>query len=151
MSTIFARAEDVENAFYEAIARADLDALMAVWADDEEIICIHPTGQRLLGATAIRDNWRNIFAHNPRLSVRISHSVRWSGMLIAVHSVVETLYVGNENTAHGPMLATNVFQRGARGWRLLSHHSSTAASVEEIDQAAAAQAGESGSGQRTLH
>ena len=25
------------------------------------------------------------------------------------------------------MLATNVFQRGASGWRLLSHHSSTAA------------------------
>jgi ketosteroid isomerase-like protein len=150
MSTIFARAEDVESAFYEAIARADLEALMAVWADDEEIICIHPTGQRLRGAAAIRDNWRSIFAHNPRLTVRISRSVRWSGMLLAVHSVVETLYVGDENTPHGPMLATNVFQRGARGWRLLSHHSSTAAAVDELDETAV-DADESGGSPRTLH
>ena len=146
MSTIFASAEDVESAFYEAIARADLEALMAVWADDEEIVCIHPTGQRLRGAPAIRDNWRNIFAHNPRLTVRISRSIRWSGMLLAVHSVVETLYVGDELTPHGPMLATNVFQRGARGWRLLSHHSSTAAELEAV----AVDAHEN-SGSRTLH
>jgi hypothetical protein len=45
----FATPEDVETAFYEAIARADLVALMSVWADDEEIVCIHPTGQRLTG------------------------------------------------------------------------------------------------------
>jgi ketosteroid isomerase-like protein len=126
MTVIFASAEDVEIAFYEAIARADLDALMSVWADDEEIVCIHPTGQRLLGAAIIRENWRAIFANNPRLTVRITHSVRWSGMLLSVHNVIETLYLGDEPTPHGPMLATNVYQRGASGWRLLSHHASTA-------------------------
>jgi len=131
MTTIFATAEDVENAFYEAIARADLDALMGVWADDEEIVCIHPTGQRLCGVAAIQESWRAIFASNPRLTVRVSRSVRWSGMLLAVHSVVETLYLGNEPTPHGPMLSTNVFQRGASGWRLLSHHTSAAAETPE--------------------
>lgn len=129
--TIFARAEDVENAFYEAIARADLDALMSVWADDEEVVCIHPTGQRLCGVAAIQDSWRAIFSGNSSLTVRITRSVRWSGMLIAVHSVVETFYLGNEPTPHGPMLATNVFQRGANGWRLLSHHASAAAEISE--------------------
>ncbi len=143
MSRIFASAEDVENAFYEAMARADLEALMAVWADDEEIVCIHPTGQRLRGSAAIRENWRGIFANNPRLTVRLSRSVRWSGLLLAVHNVVETLYVGDENTPHGPMLATNVFQRGARGWRLLSHHSSAALEAED--------GGEGGDHLRTLH
>ncbi|MBI4742925.1 MAG: nuclear transport factor 2 family protein [Betaproteobacteria bacterium] len=144
MSRIFASAEDVESAFYEAMARADLEALMAVWADDEEIVCIHPTGQRLRGAAAIRENWRGIFANNPRLTVRLSRSVRWSGLLLAVHSVVETLYVGDENTPHGPMLATNVFQRGAHGWRLLSHHSSAALEAEDGG-------GEGGDHLRTLH
>ena len=127
MSIIFASAEDVENAFYEAIAHANLEALMNVWADDEEIICIHPTGQRLRGAAAIRESWRTIFANNPQLTVRITHSIHWNSMLLSVHSVVETLYLGNEPTPHGPMLATNVFQRGASGWRLLSHHCSSAA------------------------
>jgi hypothetical protein len=62
--------------------------------------------------------------------VRLSRGVRWNGMLLSVHNVVETLYIGDERKPHGPMLATNVFQRGASGWRLLSHHSSTAADRE---------------------
>ncbi|HPU80470.1 nuclear transport factor 2 family protein [Accumulibacter sp.] len=149
MIAVFATPEDVETAFYEAIARADLAALMSVWADDEEIVCIHPTGQRLTGTDAIRDSWRGIFANNPRLMVRLSRGVRWSGMLLAVHNVVETLYIGDERRPHGPMLATNVFQRGASGWRLLSHHSSTAA---DRDAAETGVAGERNANTpRTLH
>jgi len=127
MNVIFTTSDDAEEAYYEAIGRGDLDALMNVWADDEEIICIHPTGQRLTGAIAIRDSWRTIFANNPRLTVRVTQVVRWKSAMFDVHSVVETLYVGDEPTPHGPMLSTNVYQRGANGWRLLSHHSSAAA------------------------
>ena len=56
----------------------------------------------------------------------ISHTLRWNSALMAVHNVVETLYLGDDPTPHGPMLATNVFVRGANGWRLLSHHASAA-------------------------
>ena len=131
MSVIFTTAEDVEDAFYEAIGRGDLDALMSVWADDEEIVCIHPTGLRLVGHVAIRDSWRIIFANNPRLTVQVKCSVRWKGVLLDVHSVIETLYLGDEPTPHGPMLSTNVFQRGGSGWRLLAHHTSAATDAAE--------------------
>ena len=144
MSVLFTSAEDAEEAFYEAIGHADLDALMNVWADDEDIVCIHPTGLRLTGTAAIRESWRNIFANNPRLTVRVRRSMQWKGGLLAVHSVVETLYVGDETTPHGPMLSTNVFQRGANGWRLLAHHTSAAGDGEADD-------GEPSSSQRTLH
>ena len=143
MSVIYTTAEDAEEAYYEAIGRGDIEALMNVWADDEEIICIHPTGQRLVGSIAIRDSWRTIFTNNPRLTVHITHSVRWKSAMLTVHSVIETLYIGEEPTAHGPMLSTNVFQRGASGWRLLSHHSSAASDAVE---AASAQ-----DARRTLH
>ena len=135
MSVIYTTAEDAEEAYYEAIGRGDIEALMNVWADDEEIICIHPTGQRLVGSIAIRDSWRTIFTNNPRLTVHITHSVRWKSAMLTVHSVIETLYIGEEPTAHGPMLSTNVFQRGASGWRLLSHHSSAAADAVEATSA----------------
>ena len=140
---------ELQPAFYEAIARADLAALMSVWADDEEIVCIHPTGQRLTGTDAIRDSWRGIFANNPRLMVRLSRGVRWSGMLLAVHNVVETLYIGDERRPYGPMLAINVFQRGASGWRLLSHHSSTAADRDAADTGVAGE--RNANTPRTLH
>ncbi len=133
MNVMFASAEDAEDAFYEAIGRGDIDALMSVWADDEEIVCIHPTGQRLTGPLAIRDSWSTIFANNPRLTVHITHSVRWKGAMLDVHSVVETLYLGDESMPHGPMLSTNVFQRGPNGWRLLAHHTSAAADTSAME------------------
>ena len=68
MIATFASPADVEAAFYDAIARADLRALMSVWADDEDIVCIRPTGQRLSGTVAIRDSWRGVFASNARLA-----------------------------------------------------------------------------------
>jgi len=127
MSAIFTTPEDAEEAFYDAIGRCDLEALMSIWADDDEIVCIHPTGQCLTGHLAIRESWRTIFSSNSRFSVRFKHTVRWKGVILAAHSVVEILYLGDEPTPHGPMLSTNIFQRGANGWRLLSHHTSTAA------------------------
>ena len=33
--------DDVEAALYEALQRGDIEALMAVWADDDEIVCVH--------------------------------------------------------------------------------------------------------------
>ena len=148
MSDILTTPDDAEEIFYDAIARADLDALMNVWADDEEIVCIHPTGQCLTGPLAIRESWQGILANNPHLTVRIRRNVCWAGVLLAVHNVVETLFLGNEPTPHGPMLSTNVFQRGANGWRLLSRHASAAA------ESTAADAGDSEphqGGPRTLH
>ena len=131
MSGILTTPDDAEEAFYDAIARADLDALMNLWAEDEEIICIHPGGQPLSGHHAIRESWQQIFASNPRFRVHVRRSVRWKGVLLAVHSVVESLYLGDDSTPHGPVLSTHVFQRGAKGWRLLSRHSSICADSPE--------------------
>ena len=57
----FAAPEDVEQAFYEAIAKGDADLLIQLWAEDEETLCVHPTGVRLLGIAPIRESWRSIF------------------------------------------------------------------------------------------
>ncbi len=129
MSLIYTSPEDAEDAFYEAIERGDIDALMGLWADDDDIVCIHPTGQRLSGHRAIRESWSSIFTNNTRFKVRFERRTCWKGVIIAVHSVIEHLYVGGESTPHGPMLSTNVFQRGATGWRLLAHHTSAGAEM----------------------
>ena len=44
---IFPTPQDAESAFYEALERADLEQMMAVWSEDEEIVCVHPGGPRL--------------------------------------------------------------------------------------------------------
>ena len=51
----FPTAQDAENAFYEALERCDLEGMMAVWAEDEDIVCVHPGGPRLTGHDQIRE------------------------------------------------------------------------------------------------
>ena len=46
--------DEIEQQFYEALQRGDIERLMAVWSDDEEIVCVPPGGGRVVGAAAIR-------------------------------------------------------------------------------------------------
>jgi ketosteroid isomerase-like protein len=62
---IFTTAQDAENAFYESLERNDLELMMAVWAEDEEIVCVHPAGGRIAGQEQVRESWRRIFASGP--------------------------------------------------------------------------------------
>ncbi|HZS67050.1 MAG TPA: nuclear transport factor 2 family protein [Burkholderiales bacterium] len=126
---IFPTAQDAENAFYEALERADLEAMMAVWAEDEEIICVHPTGPRLSGPDQIRESWARIFSAGPRARVHITNQVAMSGMMLAVHSVHENFTLEGARQADArplPVVATNVYLRTAAGWRMIVHHASPA-------------------------
>lgn len=121
--TIFPTPEDAEQAFYEAAEAGDLDALMAVWAEDDEVVCVHPNGERLIGQAAIRDSWRKILSAGRKLQVRIEQPVRWQGLMLATHNVIETVIIDGENETL-QLAASNVYVRGATGWRLLVHHAS---------------------------
>ena len=126
---IFPTAQDAENAFYEALERCDLDGMMAVWAEDEEIICIHPTGSRLTGPDQIRESWAQIFSGGPRARVHITSQVAISGMMLAVHSVHENFVLPQQAQGDArpvPIVATNVYLRTAAGWRMIVHHASPA-------------------------
>ena len=124
---IFPTAQDAENAFYEALERCDLEGMMAVWAEDEEIVCVHPAGARISGQEHVRESWAKIFAGGPRARVRTEQQVAISGMMLAVHSVFETFTLpGKPETQPAPVVATNVYLRTAAGWRMIVHHASPA-------------------------
>jgi uncharacterized protein (TIGR02246 family) len=127
MSTrIFPTAQDAENAFYEALERADLEGMMAVWSEDEEIVCIHPAGQRLAGQAQVRETWRQMFAGGPNMRVQVAQRVAVTGVMVAVHSVHESITVAGEPRPRPPMIATNVYLRTPAGWRMIVHHASPA-------------------------
>jgi ketosteroid isomerase-like protein len=116
-------AAEVEAAFYDALNRADLDALMALWADDEEIVCIHPGGPRLIGHAAIREAWRAILEHGG-LHIRPSQLHETHNLMSSVHTVIEGTTAATGEPAH--LLATNVYVKTPRGWRIVLHHVSVA-------------------------
>ena len=117
-------ADDVEAQFYDALRRADIERLMAVWADDDEIVCVHPGGGRAIGAAAIRATFEAVFASGG-VSVRPEQVHRLLQIGTALHHLVERIDIKTEQGAQSAwVLATNLYVKTALGWRLASHHAS---------------------------
>jgi uncharacterized protein (TIGR02246 family) len=123
---IYASPQDAEAAFYEALTKSDLDAMMSVWADDDDIYCVHPNGARLSGVEKVRESWRQIFASGQTLRFQLREQQHVQGMMLSVHSVYEYVTVTGETRPRSPVIATNVYLRTERGWRMVAHHASPA-------------------------
>lgn len=117
--------DETETAFYKAMERADVDAMMALWADEEDIVCIHPGAPRLVGHPSIRASWEAIFA---RGGVRIHplqlHATQ--NLMMAVHNLVEEIDRPEGELQDMHILATNVYVKTPVGWRIVVHHASVA-------------------------
>lgn len=129
----FGSADDIEHAFYDAIGRADLDDLMELWADDEEIVCVHPDGTRLIGYTAIRAAWADIFTrggvHIHPVQLHASQNV-----MSAVHNLIESIGTQEGRTRDAHIIATNVYIKTPLGWRIVVHHASIAPGRHEAER-----------------
>jgi ketosteroid isomerase-like protein len=132
-ATIGGSSEEVEAAFYEALQNADLDKLMGCWADDDEIVCIHPGGPRIVGLAAIRLSFEELFL-NGSIQAKPERVIKLSSLTSAVHSVVERVEI---MLPDGPQKAftstTNVYQRTPIGWKLVIHHASPGTPTELKD------------------
>src|SRR5512143_616991 len=90
-AALFPTPEDAENAFYEAFERCDLAGMMAVWAEADDVVCVHPQGTRLVGFDAVRESWARIFAGAAPVRVRTLDVRRADGPTLAVHSLIEAI------------------------------------------------------------
>jgi ketosteroid isomerase-like protein len=127
--TTFPTPQDAETAFYEALERADLEAMMEVWSEDDDVSCIHPGGPRLTGYEQVREHWARIFKSGQRLQVHLTDQVIVTGIMFSVHSMHENILVRGEGGIAGArsvVVATNVFLRASSGWRMVLHHGSPA-------------------------
>ncbi|MDE2121469.1 MAG: nuclear transport factor 2 family protein [Betaproteobacteria bacterium] len=117
-------AEAAEAAFYEALQAGDTDAVMRVWAEDDEPVCVHPGGPRLVGAAAIRASYEQLLGGGS-LALAPECVLRTVTMGCAVHNVVERVRLpAGAGAGFACVLATNVYLRTPQGWRLVLHHAS---------------------------
>jgi ketosteroid isomerase-like protein len=100
-------ADDVEEAnarLYRAFETLDISEMERVWVHAEHARCVHPGWPLLCGWDAVRTSWRTIFANTEEMRFTLSEV----GGRVSVTAI----------------LATNVFERGLQGWRLIHHHGS---------------------------
>ncbi|MBL0150598.1 MAG: nuclear transport factor 2 family protein [Ideonella sp.] len=131
---LMASPEDVEAQFYEALREGDIDKLMALWSDDDDVVCVHPGGPRVVGVQAIRSAFEAVFAAG-QIVAQAEQVRRVHALDCAVHNVVERIAITSaEGQRQGFVIATNVYVRTTQGWRMVAHHASpgTGDEVPEI-------------------
>ena len=132
-ATVGGSADDIEAAFYEALQTADIEKLMACWADEDDIVCVHPGGPRLIGMGAIRAAFDAMFA-NGSIQACPEGVRKIEALASSVHNVRERIDVlTDEGPRQAYVIATNVYHKMAQGWRLVAHHASPGAEQEAQD------------------
>lgn len=120
--------EEVEQAnalFYRAFETLDLGQMEAVWSHGEHVKCVHPGWPLLIGWDAVRSSWEAIFESAAEMRFTISAVlVEVAGDLAWVTCTENILSEIRGRVTVTSVLATNVFERGPAGWRLVHHHAS---------------------------
>ena len=135
-----AEVEAVNAAFYAAFEQADLDAMRALWLDHADALCVHPGALPVRGAAAIGRSWALVMANTPYIQFFLTDVA--IGVLddadVATVTCTENVLTGDERAGTDVFggaraVATNVFVRTPRGWRLWIHHASPVLSREHDD------------------
>ncbi len=132
-ATVGGTADVIEAQFYEALQTGDLEKLMAGGADEDDIVCVHPGGPRLIGSAAIREAFGAMFA-NGTINACPEHVCKVESLTSAMHNVIERLHIATaEGRQEAVVLATNVYQRTPQGWRMVAHHASPGTAAAQPD------------------
>jgi len=104
------------EAFYRAFNQKDAGLMELVWAEYEQVTCIHPGWNVLHGREAVLESWRAILSNpeQPRI-VTGGATVSFFGDLAVV--------ISRELVAGSPLVATNIFIQQSESWRMLHHQS----------------------------
>ncbi len=111
--------------FYRAFEKLDITAMAAVWAHTDYVKCIHPGWGLLVGWDAVRASWEIIFRNTAEIKFTLTEvQVEFRGPLAWVTLAENILTQAGGRVAATAVLATNVFEKLAAGWRMIHHHAS---------------------------
>ena len=103
--------DDIEQNFYEALHNADIEQLMGCWAEEDEIVCVHPGGPRLIGSGAIRATFEAMFA-NGSVQAHPERIHKIESLACAVHHLVERVELMTpQGVKNAYVIVTNVYQK----------------------------------------
>ena len=104
------------QAFYDAFAQGDFKAMMAIWAQEAPIACLHPGWPPLQDRIKIMESWQGILANPPKPPIAVLQpQVQFHGDMAVV--------ICWEAIGKIHLVATNIFLREDGAWRMVMHQS----------------------------
>jgi ketosteroid isomerase-like protein len=131
--------EQANSNFYAAFEHGDFDAMQAVWADDDGVVCVHPASPPIRGRFAVMRSWMALIAADSYIQFFLTDvDVAVMGDVASVTCTENVLAAGPDTPpgafTGGSATATNVFLRTPDGWRLWIHHASPVLSGQPTDE-----------------
>lgn len=111
--------------FYRAFTARDMKAMREIWAQTPRISCTHPGWNPVVGHLAVLESFRTILEGPSPPSIRC----------LAAQAFVDgdSAYVlCHEELGGNYLVATNIFTRTGKQWRLLHHHAGPAGGPPQI-------------------
>jgi ketosteroid isomerase-like protein len=111
--------------FYLAFESLDIEEMARVWAHDDDVQCVHPGWELLIGWEEVRERWARIFANAKRVKIALSSvwvRVEGSAGWVACTEHVTTAFADGFDEA--TVQATNIFVLRDGRWLLVVHHAS---------------------------
>lgn len=115
----------INEAFYSAFTKRDLLQMTSLWWQGSTSLCIHPGSQPILGWEEIKNSWDGIFRNTDSLEIDIEIIKVELDRSLAYVIVREIVLQSNRGrNMKAQSIATNLFQKMAQKWYLVSHHGS---------------------------
>ena len=112
--------------FYHAFEGLSIDMMDNLWKHEENVICVHPGWELLVGWLAIRESWIMIFQNTEVIKFNITNpKIRLfdnNGIVVCQENIESS--VNGQQDKIG-VIATNVFERCENRWLLIHHQGSS--------------------------
>ncbi|KAF3883958.1 MULTISPECIES: nuclear transport factor 2 family protein [Nostocales] len=115
----------VNDAFYRAFEKKDIEAMGVVWSQGTGSVCVHPGWNVLNGWKDIRNSWVKIFNNTAYVEIDTDiMTVEVRENIAYVVLMENVLQITNGRKLKAQSIATNVFELLGGKWYLVHHHAS---------------------------
>lgn len=125
----------INEKFYQAFNRGNLDLMKSVWANSDSVSCIHPGWEVLRGFDVIIQSWENIFVGSENLEIKLSDiNVSGDAQMVWVSCQENLFAMSASGVQVSKVHATNLFEKVKGHWKMVLHHASSVPQLSRQEQ-----------------
>jgi ketosteroid isomerase-like protein len=116
---------EMNQSFYDAFNKNDIELMIGVWLNDSTSQCIHPGWDVLTGFKNIMTSWQKIFAAAQDLEIKLSNINVTTSENLAWVTCQENLFsIVSSGVQLSKVHSTNLFKKQNGAWKMILHHAS---------------------------
>ena len=126
---------EVNQKFYDAFNKNDIELMIGIWLNDSTSQCIHPGWDVLNGFEPIMISWQKIFTAAQDLEIKLSHLEVTTSEDLAWVTCQENLFsILSSGVQLSKVHSTNLFKKINSEWKMILHHASPVSGLPSAEK-----------------